>query len=107
MWTFPCVAYGLSIAVSAVTGLTGGRESDLVWLGYTAMGFPALGGIHHLENIALPWVLLIVPIGHIGAGIFLGWLWLRAQSTWRVTLAHGALNNWGRYAYIRGSRPGV
>ena len=59
----------------------------------------ALGGIHYFENIALPWVLLVMPLGHIGAGIFLGWVWLRTRSIWMVALAHGALNNWGQYAF--------
>ena len=40
-----------------------------------------------------------MPLGHIGAGIFLGWVWLRTRSIWMVTLAHGALNNWGQYAF--------
>jgi membrane protease YdiL (CAAX protease family) len=42
---------------------------------------------------------LIMPIGHIGAGMVLGWLWLRTESIWMVSLAHGALNNWGQYAF--------
>jgi membrane protease YdiL (CAAX protease family) len=59
----------------------------------------ALGGIHHFEHIALPLVLLLMPLGHTGAGIFLGFLWVRTKSIWMVTLAHGALNNWGQYAF--------
>jgi membrane protease YdiL (CAAX protease family) len=31
--------------------------------------------------------------------LIIGWLWLRTKSIWLVTLAHGALNNWGQYAF--------
>ena len=33
------------------------------------------------------------------AGLVIGWLWLRSESMWLVMLAHGALNNWGQYAF--------
>jgi membrane protease YdiL (CAAX protease family) len=29
----------------------------------------------------------------------IGWLWLRTESIWIVSLAHGALNSWGQYAF--------
>ncbi|MFP6687060.1 MAG: CPBP family intramembrane glutamic endopeptidase [Polyangiaceae bacterium] len=58
-----------------------------------------LGGLHYFEHISLYAVLLLTPLGHIGAGIFLGWLWLRTRSIWMVSLAHGALNNWGQYVF--------
>ncbi len=44
-------------------------------------------------------LLLLNPLGHIGAGNVIGWLWIRTRSIWLVTLAHGALNNWGQYAF--------
>lgn len=59
----------------------------------------ALGGLHHLKHINLPTLLLVLPLGHIGLGIVLGWLWLRTRSIWMVTLAHASMNNWGQYAY--------
>ena len=42
--------------------------------------------------------MVLMPLGQIGAGIFLGWLWLQTRSIWMLALAHGALNNWGQYA---------
>ena len=39
---FVAIAYGLSIALSLVVGLTGGHESRLVGLGYLSMLLPAL-----------------------------------------------------------------
>lgn len=59
----------------------------------------ALSGIHHLDGVPALQTALILPIGHLGAGMILGWLWLRTESIWMVLLAHGALNNWGQYAF--------
>lgn len=39
------------------------------------------------------------PLITIGAGLVIGWLWLRTESIWMVALAHGAHNNWGQYAF--------
>jgi membrane protease YdiL (CAAX protease family) len=59
----------------------------------------ALGGIHHLPGIPALLVVLTLPILTIGAGLVIGWLWIRTESIWMVALAHGALNNWGQYAF--------
>jgi len=59
----------------------------------------ALGGIHHLPGIPILLVVLTLPILTIGAGLVIGWLWVRTESIWMVGLAHGALNNWGQYAF--------
>ena len=59
----------------------------------------ALGGIHHLPGIPVLLVVLTLPILIVGAGLVIGWLWVRTQSIWIVALAHGALNNWGQYAF--------
>jgi hypothetical protein len=40
-----------------------------------------------------------IPFGIAAAGLVMGWLWLRTGSVWIVALAHGALNNWGQYAF--------
>jgi membrane protease YdiL (CAAX protease family) len=40
-----------------------------------------------------------VPLGNMAFGIVIGWLWVRTESIWIVTLAHGAVNNWGQYAF--------
>ena len=59
----------------------------------------ALGGIHHLPGIPVVLVVLTLPILIIGEGLVIGWLWVRTESIWIVALAHGALNNWGQYAF--------
>jgi membrane protease YdiL (CAAX protease family) len=59
----------------------------------------ALSGIHHLPGIPVLLVVLTLPILIVGAGLVLGWLWVRTESIWMVALAHGALNNWGQYAF--------
>jgi len=58
-----------------------------------------LAGILHVDGIPTGWTALIAPIGIFGSGLVIGWLWLRTQSIWVVALAHGALNNWGQYAF--------
>ena len=37
-------------------------------------------------------------MGIFGTGLVIGWLWLRTENIWIVSIAHGALNNWGQYA---------
>ncbi|HET7525769.1 MAG TPA: CPBP family intramembrane glutamic endopeptidase [Burkholderiaceae bacterium] len=59
----------------------------------------ALSGIHHLPGIPAIGVALTLPILIIGAGLVIGWLWVRTRSLWIVALAHGSLNNWGQYAF--------
>ena len=38
-------------------------------------------------------------MGIVASGLIIGWLWLRTESIWIVSIAHGALNNWGQYAF--------
>jgi uncharacterized protein len=59
----------------------------------------ALSGIHHLDGIPIAITAVIMPVVIAGAGLIIGWLWLRTESIWMVALAHGALNNWGQYAF--------
>jgi membrane protease YdiL (CAAX protease family) len=59
----------------------------------------ALAGIQRLEGVPAGWTALVVPAGIFGSGLVIGWLWLRTQSLWIVAIAHGALNNWGQYAF--------
>lgn len=58
-----------------------------------------LSGILYLKDISPFQTALIHPLGIFGAGIIINWLWLRTKSIWIVSLAHGALNNWGQYAF--------
>lgn len=58
-----------------------------------------LSGILHIDGVSpmrLAWVL--AP-GTMAAGLILGWLWLRTESVWLISIAHGALNDWGQYAF--------
>lgn len=59
----------------------------------------ALSGIHYLPGIPVQLLVVTLPILTIGAGLVIGWLWVRTQSIWIVALAHGALNNWGQFAF--------
>jgi membrane protease YdiL (CAAX protease family) len=59
----------------------------------------ALAGIQHLDGVAPGWAALGIPVGIFGSGLIIGWLWLRTESIWIVAIAHGALNNWGQYAF--------
>lgn len=58
-----------------------------------------LSGILYLKDISPVQTALIHPFGIFGAGIIISWLWLRTKSIWIVSIAHGALNNWGQYAF--------
>ena len=57
------------------------------------------GGIQQIEGVPTGVMLILYPLGLVGAGIVLGWLWISSRSIWIVTLAHGALNNWGQFAF--------
>jgi uncharacterized protein len=58
-----------------------------------------LSGIMHIDGVSPLKLALTVPFGTFSAGLILGWLWLRTESIWLVAIAHGALNNWGQYAF--------
>lgn len=58
-----------------------------------------LSEIHYIEGFSKISLLLLNPLGHLGAGIVISWLWLKSKSIWIICLAHGALNNWGQFAF--------
>jgi len=66
----------------------------------------ALSGIQHVDGIPIALTTVIMPIGVVGSGLVIGWLWLRTETIWMVALAHGALNNWGQYAFKFMGGPG-
>jgi membrane protease YdiL (CAAX protease family) len=41
----------------------------------------ALSGIHHLDGIPVALTAVVLPIGTVGAGLVIGWLWLRTESS--------------------------
>lgn len=56
-------------------------------------------GMNIIPGIPIIFMIILYPLGLIGAGIVLGWLWYSSRSIWIVCIAHGALNNWGQYAF--------
>ena len=58
-----------------------------------------LSGIQYVEGMPATTLAAGMPLAIMGAGLILGWLWLRTESIWLVSIAHGALNNWGQYAF--------
>ena len=58
-----------------------------------------LSGVQHIDGISPAILASTLPVGIMVAGLILGWLWLRTESIWLVSIAHGALNNWGQYAF--------
>jgi len=58
-----------------------------------------LSGLQHIDGMSPVALALSAPFGIFGTGLVIGWLWVRTESIWIVALAHGALNNWGEYAF--------
>jgi membrane protease YdiL (CAAX protease family) len=87
--------------IPQLAGRIGARRavvvSAVVW-GIWHMPF-ALAGISFVPGVPILLTAIILPVGIIGTGLVLGWLWVRTQSVWLVALAHGALNDWGQYAF--------
>jgi membrane protease YdiL (CAAX protease family) len=70
---------------------------SLVW---SAWHVPfMLSGILYLKAVPVYLIVLINPFGIFGAGLVISWLWKKTKSIWIVSIAHGALNNWGQYAF--------
>jgi len=59
----------------------------------------ALSGVLHVDNVSPLALALVHPLGTFGAGLFLAFLWFKTGSLVLVSLAHGAFNNWGQYAF--------
>ncbi len=58
-----------------------------------------LSGIQHIDGVSPVRLALLAPFGIMTTGLIIGWLWLRTKNVWLVAIAHGALNNWGQYAF--------
>ena len=52
-----------------------------------------------LDGVRAEWTAVVVPVGIFGSGLVIGWLWVQTESIWIAAIAHGALNNWGQYAF--------
>ena len=59
----------------------------------------ALSGIQHIDGVSPLRLALSLPFGIMATGLVIGWLWLRTESIWIASIAHGAVNNWGQYAF--------
>ena len=57
------------------------------------------GGVQHVENVSGNLVALLYPVGIFGVGLFLAFLWIKTESIWIVSIAHGSLNNWGQFLF--------
>ncbi|HEY1240088.1 MAG TPA: CPBP family intramembrane glutamic endopeptidase [Bryobacteraceae bacterium] len=69
----------------------------IVW-GFWHVPFQ-LSGIQHIDFVSSLRLALTFPFGIMITGLIIGWLWVRTGSIWLVSLAHGALNSWGQYAF--------
>jgi membrane protease YdiL (CAAX protease family) len=58
-----------------------------------------LSGIQHIDGVSPVHLALTLPFGIFATGLVLGWFWVKTESIWIVTLAHGALNSWSQYAF--------
>jgi membrane protease YdiL (CAAX protease family) len=58
-----------------------------------------LSGILQVDGVSVMPSGALQVLGTTAAGLVIGWLWVRTGSIWIVALAHGALNNWGQYAF--------
>ena len=69
----------------------------IVWgLWHVPLG---LSGIQHIDGVSPLEMAVGIPAGAVAAGLVIGWLWVRTESIWIVAIAHGALNDWGQYAF--------
>jgi len=59
----------------------------------------ALSGIQHIDGVSPLTLAAGIPVGVAITGLIIGWLFVRTESIWIVAIAHGALNNWGQYAF--------
>ncbi len=81
------------------------RKYGLIW-GFVVLG--AIWGYWHLPIILMGYnfpsqpilgAFLLMPLGTIFLGIFLGWIYLRSRSIWMPALAHTAINLFSGFLY--------
>jgi len=79
------------------TARTGIVVAALVW---ALWHIPLIwSGVLSVEGLPGSRAMAVVPLGTFGAGLVIGWLWVQTRSIWIAALAHGALNDWGQYAF--------
>ncbi|MBU2650031.1 MAG: CPBP family intramembrane metalloprotease [Bacteroidetes bacterium] len=81
------------------------RKYGLIW-GFIFLG--AIWGYWHLPIILMGYnfpsqpvlgALILMPVGTIFIGTFLGWIYLRSKSIWMPALAHASLNLFSGFLY--------
>jgi len=72
--------YGLNRGLVLLGVIWGLWHLPIVLMGWNFPNHPVLGG------------LLLMPIGTVFMGAFLGWIYLRSGSIWMPSLAHAAIN---------------
>jgi len=72
--------YGLTKGLIILGAIWGYWHLPIILMGYNFPSEPVLGA------------LLLMPLGTIFIGIFLGWIYLRSRSIWMPALGHAALN---------------
>lgn len=66
--------------------------SSLIW-GFWHWPVTAMGHNYGLDYPEFPWLGLLATLWFtLSIGIFIGWLFLKAESVWPAVFAHGALN---------------
>lgn len=58
-----------------------------------------LSGIQHIDGVSPIRLALTLPFGIATTGLIFGWLWVRTENVWIVSIAHGSLNSWSQYAF--------
>lgn len=58
-----------------------------------------LSGIQHIDGVSPIQLAMSLPFGIMVAGLVIGWLWLRTESVWLCSVAHGSLNSLAQYAF--------
>lgn len=72
--------YGLNWGFIILGAIWGYWHLPIILMGYNFPSQPVLGA------------LLLMPLGTIFLGMFLGWIYLRSRSIWMPVLAHTSIN---------------
>ena len=79
--------YGLISGFILLGAIWGYWHLPIILMGYNFPSQPVLGA------------LILMPVGTIFLGIFLGWIYLRSKSIWMPALAHASLNLFSGFLY--------
>ncbi len=79
--------YGVGLGFIVLGAIWGYWHLPIILMGYNFPSQPVLGA------------LLLMPVGTIFIGMFLGWLYLRSRSIWMPALAHASANLFSGFLY--------